>query len=133
MATVRVDRITLINTLRTKVAEAKVVWDAYDKEVDAYEKARKKNIEQFKKDVLTGKFKNEQADISVREDYYIGNWNATITLEFPEKYQTKRPQIDCSVPTRFDISEIEGVLRLLEMTTDDRINVSMLKNISRYL
>jgi hypothetical protein len=133
MATVRVDRITLINTLRTKVAEAKVVWDAYDKEVDAYEKARKKNIEQFKKDVLTGKFKNEQVDIHVREDYYARNWNAVITLEFPEKYKGERPQIDCSVPTRFDISEIEGVLRLLEMTTDDRINVSLLKNISRYL
>jgi len=133
MATVRVDRITLINTLRTKTAEAKAVWDAYDKEVDAYEKTRNKNIEQFKKDLLTGKLKNEQVDISVREDYYIRNWNAVITLAYPEKYQTKRPQIDCNVPTRFDISEIEGIIRLLEMTTDDRINVSLLKNISRHL
>lgn len=139
MTTIKVDRLQVIKTLTDKADAMEAGNKAYDDARKKHEKAE----EAWQKAMFKAAIKHSTKAIDVRISSAWRNDSVTnIDFNIPTNLLPARPDRDdfftvggreLEWNSSHQIDEIRQFVRVLEMGTDDTINMSALKNVSQYL
>ena len=129
--------------INVKVAKSKVVKALKDK-LDAGAKAVSSNEKKRKEyDKLNKDWSKQVADIVIKQiakcdvsanENWRGETSVSISIPAGLVKLPERPQMELdSELARYEISEIENAIRILEMSDEEFVNASTMKQIASYL
>ena len=126
---VKVNRKSLIASLRKAVKVREAAIDAYNKAYEEYRKALEEREEAIKAYVVSGKAKI----VSVTHRYHA-NKEALVTVALPASLTSEiRIKYDGVTSHDEEVREIKSAIALLEMSEEDVVNAATYKNVAKYL
>lgn len=130
---VKVSRVKLLEQLSEAFRKAKALRDEYDKALAEYNK----KIEGVEKKVLNNLGKGKVTEFRDTTGHYdrankVIEYRFTVT--FPDTFFVK-PEMP-NYPTmlsQFELSELEQIIKMLELCDSDTVSTGVYGNVARYL
>ena len=130
---VRVSRIKLLEQLKEALRKAKAISDQYDKAKAEYDK----KVEVIEKKVLNNMGKGKVTEFRDTTGHYDRANNLIeyrFTVTFPDNFFVKPEAPDYpDTLSSFDRSELEQIIKMLELCDDEFVSTGVYGNVARYL